>query len=393
MSHDPFKLLPRAGEEESFDLNELYRQEVGELPPHLDTPLPRKRGLVIYSLDKIEKQPVEWLWHGRIPLGKLTLLVGTPDAGKSFLTIALAAHLSRGDQLPGNPEPIGPFESLVIEMEDGIADTVKPRAELCGAIMERVHVANSVVVRGDIEVPFGLPNVDELDSALTENPSIKLVVINPLGAVMGSEVNDYREQDVRRELAKLEALARKHNVAILAVKHFNKRNPDEGGRGLNRIAGSVAFVGLVRSVLGIATDGNRRHVFTMKSNLSAPPPAVAFTITDHGLMIESEDLDYCAPGESPARESRVEACISWLRAILTAGSVPSADLTQRAIDAGFPRRTLARAREQLGVMPSRSVVDGKPVWVTTLPSERPETQDAATVCGQATGQHAIDIAA
>ena len=41
-----------------------------------------------------------WLWPGRVPLGKLTLLIGDPGLGKSFVTLDIAARVSRGLPLP-----------------------------------------------------------------------------------------------------------------------------------------------------------------------------------------------------------------------------------------------------------------------------------------------------
>jgi len=41
-------------------------------------------------------QPVTWLWPGRLPLGKLALLDGDPDLGKSLIALDLCARLSTG---------------------------------------------------------------------------------------------------------------------------------------------------------------------------------------------------------------------------------------------------------------------------------------------------------
>ncbi|MCH7871502.1 MAG: AAA family ATPase, partial [Planctomycetes bacterium] len=39
-------------------------------------------------------QPLQWLWPGRIPLGRLTLLIGDPGVGKSMLVADIAARAS-----------------------------------------------------------------------------------------------------------------------------------------------------------------------------------------------------------------------------------------------------------------------------------------------------------
>src|SRR5205823_6553945 len=48
----------------------------------------------------IQRQPVQWLWPGWIPLGKLTLLDGDPGLGKSTLLLDLAARVSRDGVMP-----------------------------------------------------------------------------------------------------------------------------------------------------------------------------------------------------------------------------------------------------------------------------------------------------
>lgn len=60
-------------------------------PPAID-PLAPESAPVIVQLSSIAPTPVRWLWPQRIPLGKLTLLVGDPAVGKSLLCLDLAAR-------------------------------------------------------------------------------------------------------------------------------------------------------------------------------------------------------------------------------------------------------------------------------------------------------------
>ena len=59
-------------------------------------------------MSNVQAEEVKWLWAGRIPLGRITLIVGRPGVGKSFLTAELAARVSRGEPWPdGSPCPLG----------------------------------------------------------------------------------------------------------------------------------------------------------------------------------------------------------------------------------------------------------------------------------------------
>jgi len=55
-------------------------------------------------LSDVVEESVEWLWEGRIPLGKLTVIDGDPGTGKSALTTDLAARVTTGRQMPTTKE-------------------------------------------------------------------------------------------------------------------------------------------------------------------------------------------------------------------------------------------------------------------------------------------------
>lgn len=69
------------------------------------------RSLSVAALDQVQKSEVQWLWPGRIPRGKVTLLTGDPGLGKSFITMDLAARVSRAHDWPDvayGPRPARP---------------------------------------------------------------------------------------------------------------------------------------------------------------------------------------------------------------------------------------------------------------------------------------------
>ncbi len=46
------------------------------------------------------REPVEWLWPGKIPIGKVTLLIGDPGLGKSLVALDVASRVTRGAGWP-----------------------------------------------------------------------------------------------------------------------------------------------------------------------------------------------------------------------------------------------------------------------------------------------------
>src|SRR5687767_647125 len=71
-------------------------------------------------------EAVRWLWPGRLPFAKVSLLDGDPGLGKSTLTLDIAARVSTGSPMVDGHRPAGPGNVLVISAEDGAADTIRP---------------------------------------------------------------------------------------------------------------------------------------------------------------------------------------------------------------------------------------------------------------------------
>ena len=54
----------------------------------------------VTPMNLIESKAISWLWKHRIPAGRLSLLVGMPGVGKSYLTADMAARVSTGRPWP-----------------------------------------------------------------------------------------------------------------------------------------------------------------------------------------------------------------------------------------------------------------------------------------------------
>jgi hypothetical protein len=276
-----------------------------------------------------------------------------------------------------------PSCTLLFEMEDTKA-TVKERAMLCKAVAEKIRFSNSVEVAAGESVPFSLSHIGLLEEHLRSSQDTKLVVINPLAAIMDAGMNDYRELEVRQVISRLEQVARKFNVAIVAVRHFGKRGLDQTRRGLDRVLGSVGLVAAVRSVLGIDSDGDRRYLVSLKNNLGKPPAAVAFRISDEGLTFEGEGPAYRSADEAPNPETRVDSCAAWLQTELSAGKpLPSKQLESRAAAAGYSLKTYRRAKSQPQFHTFQHWDGEKGSWFTELSAGSSAGDDAAAPPGEA----------
>ncbi|MGD0153134.1 MAG: AAA family ATPase [Thermacetogeniaceae bacterium] len=52
--------------------------------------------LLVICLSDVQSEEVSWLWEPYVPLGKLTLLEGDPQAGKTWVALAIAAAITNG---------------------------------------------------------------------------------------------------------------------------------------------------------------------------------------------------------------------------------------------------------------------------------------------------------
>jgi RecA-family ATPase len=230
-------------------------------------------------VSEVEPERVEWLWPGRLPLGKLAVLDGDPGLGKSVVTLDVAARVSAGRELPDG-RPCESAGVVLLSAEDGLGDTIRPRLDAAGADSERIFALSTVVeAKGGERVISLTKDLAVIDRAI-ERVGAGLVVVDPLMAFLSEKTDSYKDQDIRRALAPLAALAERTRAAILIVRHLTKA---AGGNTLYRGGGSIAIIGAARSGLVIAQDpedSERRILAANKHNLSRPASSLAFRIVD-----------------------------------------------------------------------------------------------------------------
>src|SRR6476469_6986026 len=98
------------------------------------------RTLIMQCAADIQPEPIEWVWPGRVAIGKQTLVAGEAGLGKSQVAIAMAAAVTRGAAWPCDEgrAPVG--NVIFFSAEDGAEDTIVPRLMAAGADLNRVHI-------------------------------------------------------------------------------------------------------------------------------------------------------------------------------------------------------------------------------------------------------------
>lgn len=164
-------------------------------------------------MSDVQQTAVHWLWYPYIPFGKLTILQGNPGEGKTYFTMYLAAACTNRQQLP-NGELLEPFNVIYQTAEDGLGDTVKPRLIEAGADLDRVLVID------DRESMLTLTD-KRIERAIRENQA-KLLIIDPIQAFLGAQVDMNRANEVRPIFRALGEIAEAHDCAILMIGHFGE---------------------------------------------------------------------------------------------------------------------------------------------------------------------------
>lgn len=340
-------------------------------------------GAVLRPFSEIMPEPLEWLWPGRIPLGKLTLLIGDPGLGKSLLTLDVASRVSKGTSFAdGKACSVG--DVILLSAEDDAADTIRPRLDTAGADPSRVHLIEMVKVRlqdGSLgEKSFSLEtDLDALQSALDRLRNPRLVVIDPVSAYLGG-TDSHSNAEVRGLLAPLAALAGRRKIAVLAVSHLRKST----GNAVHRSIGSIAFAAAARAVWAVAPDPNdsdTRLLVAAKQNLAPDLGGLSFRIVPFGSVarlewgevpvpLRADDLLASAEnGENRAERRDAE---EFLREQLQAGPVGVKDIQAAARGAGLSWRAIETAKSRLGIRAERAGFGPGGRWRWSLPDHRPQ---------------------
>src|SRR6266699_522383 len=88
--------------------------------------------LIVTDGKDVTRRPVSWLWPGRIALGKLTLIIGDPGTGKSYLTHDLVAKVTTGNAWPDSSGKAPLTHVIIVNAEDDPEDTLCPRLDILG---------------------------------------------------------------------------------------------------------------------------------------------------------------------------------------------------------------------------------------------------------------------
>jgi hypothetical protein len=337
--------------------------------------------VVTVSLADVVPERVDWLWPGRLPLGKVVVLDGDPSVGKSTAAVDFAARVSTGRAWPdGAANRRGSV--LLLSAEDGLADTIRPRLDAAGGDPANVHALTEVRYLDEDNQeqvrPVSLSDLAAIEHAVRKTSAV-LIVIDVLMAFLPSKVDSHRDQDVRGVLSGLAAMAERTRSCVLLLRHLNKA---AGGSAMYRGGGSIGIIGAARVGMLAAIDPDdqtRRVLAGVKSNLAPMPDALAYALVDSpdhgcariewlGTSTHSAGALLAGPRDDDERTERDEAR-DWLLDYLKRDDdqgweAPSALIKKAAHAEGISERTLKRAKASAGVGHYSTKTTPRSTWWT-----------------------------
>lgn len=351
------------------------------------SPVPDLNGLATIRADHVTPKRVKWIWKGRIPAGKVTMLDGDPGLGKSTITTDLTARVTTATAFPDGDQLEKRRCVLLLSAEDSAEDTIVPRLKVAGADLRLVTILDHVVDPDggprQVELPADIDRIEKWCASLIYSDTLDedsawttpgLVIIDPLMAFFAGEVNAHRDQDVRRVLYRLKVMAEETGCAVVCVRHLNKM---PGTNPLYRGGGSIGIIGAARAGLLVGADpddGTRSILAVSKNNLGRKAPSLAYQVVEasfrqgddqiktgrvvwkgvspHGAEdLLGHPVERAAPKQEEAGE--------LLRSLLKDGAKPRAAIEKVAKAKKVSWRTIERAKADLEVIVERRGEPGK----------------------------------
>ena len=208
-----------------------------------------------------------------------------------------------------------------------------------------------MLVIDDSDVQLTLSD-ERIEKAIVEN-NAKLVIIDPIQAYLGADVDMNRANEVRPIFMRLGQVAQRTGCAILLIGHLNKA---AGMQSLQRGLGSIDIAAAVRSVMFI---GKLKHDPTMriltheKSSLAPPGETMAFKLGDEegfrwvgAYEISADDL--LDGKEGKPTETKLQRGTKLIYELLADGNaVTIRELDEKAKVQGISQRTMREARSRM----------------------------------------------
>ena len=347
-------------------------------------------GLNLICAKDIEAEQIAWLWYGWLAKNKFHLLGGIPGSGKTTTALDMAASITSGKQWPDGSLPTETGSVIIWSGEDGIADVLKPRLQVAGADLNKVHFIGGVSKNGEQSSFDPSKDIALLEKEIAKLGDVKLLIIDPIAYGVAGDSN--KNGDVRKGLQPIVELAASTGIAVLGITHLTKGT--SGNLAQERITGSVAYAALARVIMVAAAyqepNLQATHLLCrVKSNIGPNNGGIEYSILQESLKTNSsiiasnikwgnflegnsQVLIAKAEYQAPEKDSELSDAIKFLTDLLKDGSLPATEIEESYEAAGYTKATIRRAQKDLGIKAIKTQATGKQpsFWQWSLPPQK-----------------------
>jgi hypothetical protein len=243
-----------------------------------DAPQPAyRRGISAAALMAKTFTPIRWIVPGYLVEG-MTVLAGAPKQGKSWLALGWMIAVAAGGYAMG---------SILCEQGDVLGLMLEDNERRLQRRLRQMRLAK---IPERLTLLTGWPTLDdhcieEIEAWVegVENP--RLIVIDVFARVKGQKGPKETDYDADyRQTAMLQALASRHNLAIVLIHHTRKMDADDpfdlvsGTRGITGAADSVFILKKEKGSQQPALYGRGRDLEEVESALEFDKETGAWTV-------------------------------------------------------------------------------------------------------------------
>lgn len=210
-------------------------------------------------------------------------------------------------------------------------------------------------------------NDERIEEAIKQT-NAKLVILDPIQAYLGANVDMHRANEIRPVMSHLGRIAENYGCAVVLIGHLNKSS---GQKCAYRGLGSIDIPAVARSMLIVGKMKNeptKRVMSHAKSSLAPMGQSLMFEINESSALEWRGAIDITADQfleDGGTSISKLESAKQFLLDILDDGAKSQKKIQSAAEEMDFGNRTLKSAKTALGVK-SIKVGEG---WLWKLPEE------------------------
>ncbi len=289
---------------------------------------------------------MDWLWFPYIPFGKLTIIQGNPGKRARPTLPCVLRRLAPTESLYPVWRPLSLSTSSTRPQRTVWAIPSSPGLMEAEADLERVLVID------DRDTPLTLAD-ERIARAIREN-NARLVIIDPVQAFLGADVDMNRANEVRPIFRSLGDIAQATGCAIVLIW-----TPQQSRRNAKHLPGIGVYRhygGSPQSAVYWQAEGQPHNegLIHEKSSLAPPGQSLAFSLGDEKGFewIGAYDItaDELLAGTDTAKtESKTAQAQMLILELLANGKrMPSAELEKAVNERGISSRTMRTAKSRIG---------------------------------------------